>query len=37
LLAEELESDYPKHRAVIFTPELMIRQSTAGAKGSSAS
>jgi LacI family transcriptional regulator len=36
LLAEELESDYPKHRAVIFTPELVIRQSTAGADGSSA-
>ena len=28
LLAEELESDNPKHRAVIFTPELVVRQST---------
>ena len=36
LLAEELESDTPKHRAVIFTPELVVRQSTAPAKGSSA-
>ncbi|HAG58999.1 MAG TPA: LacI family transcriptional regulator [Arthrobacter bacterium] len=36
LLAEELESDNPKHRAVIFTPELVVRQSTGPAQGSSA-
>ncbi|MCO4237560.1 LacI family DNA-binding transcriptional regulator [Pseudarthrobacter raffinosi] len=36
LLAEELESENPKHRAVIFTPELVVRQSTGPAKGSSA-
>jgi len=36
LLAEELESDNPKHRAVIFTPELVVRQSTGLAQGSSA-
>lgn len=35
LLAEELEADKPKHRAVIFTPELVVRQSTAGPEGSS--
>ncbi len=32
LLAEELESDQPKHRAVIFTPELVVRQSTGTAE-----
>ncbi|MDQ5861734.1 MAG: substrate-binding domain-containing protein, partial [Actinomycetota bacterium] len=36
LLAEELESDNPKHRAVIFTPELVVRQSTGPAGGTSA-
>jgi LacI family transcriptional regulator len=36
LLAEELESDNPRHRAVIFTPELVVRQSTGPAEGSSA-
>jgi LacI family transcriptional regulator len=36
LLAEELESDNPKHRAVIFTPELVVRQSTGPAEGVSA-
>ncbi|MCO4254649.1 LacI family DNA-binding transcriptional regulator [Pseudarthrobacter cellobiosi] len=36
LLAEELESENPKHRAVIFTPELVVRQSTGPATGSSA-
>jgi LacI family transcriptional regulator len=36
LLAEELESDNPKHRAVIFTPELVVRQSTGPADGSAA-
>jgi LacI family transcriptional regulator len=29
LLAEEVEAQYPRHRAVIFTPELVVRQSTA--------
>jgi LacI family transcriptional regulator len=28
LLTEELEAENPKHRAVIFTPELVVRQST---------
>ncbi|VXC01249.1 Bacterial regulatory s, lacI family protein [Arthrobacter sp. 9AX] len=28
LLAEEVESGHPRHRAVIFTPELVVRQST---------
>jgi LacI family transcriptional regulator len=36
LLAEELESDSPRHRAVIFTPELVVRQSTGPAGGSAA-
>jgi LacI family transcriptional regulator len=36
LLAEELESENPKHRAVIFTPELVVRQSTGPADGSAA-
>src|SRR4029453_7119628 len=31
LLAEEQESGGTKHRAVVFTPELVVRQSTAGA------
>jgi LacI family transcriptional regulator len=31
LLAEELDSQHPGHRAVVFTPELVVRQSTAGA------
>lgn len=34
LLAEELESDTPKHWAVIFSPELVVRQSTAPAETS---
>ncbi|WP_104044960.1 LacI family DNA-binding transcriptional regulator [Arthrobacter sp. ZGTC412] len=29
LLAEEVEAQHPRHRAVIFTPELVVRQSTA--------
>ncbi|MDQ0799897.1 LacI family transcriptional regulator [Arthrobacter sp. SLBN-112] len=29
LLSEELESQNPVHRAVVFTPELVVRQSTA--------
>jgi LacI family transcriptional regulator len=36
LLAEELESDQPKHRAVIFTPELVVRQSTGGSQSTAA-
>ncbi|MET4589499.1 LacI family DNA-binding transcriptional regulator [Arthrobacter sp. 754] len=36
LLAEELESNNPRHRAVIFTPELVVRQSTAPAQDVSA-
>jgi LacI family transcriptional regulator len=36
LLAEELESENTRHRAVIFTPELVVRQSTGPADGSSA-
>jgi LacI family transcriptional regulator len=28
LLAEEVDSEHPQHRAVIFTPELVVRQST---------
>lgn len=35
LLAEELESDNPTHRAVIFTPELVVRQSTGPASSGS--
>ena len=35
LLAEELESNNPRHRAVIFTPELVVRQSTGPAQGPS--
>ncbi len=31
LLAEEQESGGTKHRSVVFTPELVVRQSTAGA------
>ncbi len=31
LLAEELDETHPRHRAVVFTPELVVRQSTAGA------
>jgi LacI family transcriptional regulator len=31
LLAEELDAAHPRHRAVVFTPELVVRQSTAGA------
>jgi LacI family transcriptional regulator len=31
LLAEELDAVHPRHRAVVFTPELVVRQSTAGA------
>jgi len=31
LLAEELDEAHPRHRAVVFTPELVVRQSTAGA------
>jgi LacI family transcriptional regulator len=30
LLTEELESQQVRHRAVVFTPELVVRQSTAG-------
>ena len=29
LLSEEVESQNPVHRAVVFTPELVVRQSTA--------
>jgi LacI family transcriptional regulator len=36
LLAEELESNNPRHRAVIFTPELVVRQSTGPAQGTAA-
>jgi LacI family transcriptional regulator len=36
LLAEELEANNPRHRAVIFTPELVVRQSTGPAKGPAA-
>ena len=28
LLTEEVESQNPVHRAVVFTPELVVRQST---------
>jgi LacI family transcriptional regulator len=28
LLAEEVESQNPTHRSVVFTPELVVRQST---------
>jgi LacI family transcriptional regulator len=28
LLAEEVEAQHSRHRAVIFTPELVVRQST---------
>ena len=31
LLMEELDGQHPRHRAVVFTPELVVRQSTAGA------
>lgn len=31
LLTEELDAQHPRHRAVVFTPELVVRQSTAGA------
>jgi LacI family transcriptional regulator len=31
LLTEELEAQHPWHRAVVFTPELVVRHSTAGA------
>lgn len=31
LLAEELDAAHHRHRAVVFTPELVVRQSTAGA------
>lgn len=34
LLAEEVEAENPKHRAVIFTPELVVRQSTGPAQSS---
>jgi LacI family transcriptional regulator len=27
-LTEEVESQVPTHRAVVFTPELVVRQST---------
>ncbi|MBT8161749.1 substrate-binding domain-containing protein [Arthrobacter sp. GN70] len=30
LLAEELDVWHRRHRAVVYTPELVIRQSTAG-------
>jgi LacI family transcriptional regulator len=30
LLAEELDAAAPKHRSVVFTPELVVRQSTSG-------
>jgi LacI family transcriptional regulator len=30
LLTEELDVQHPRHRAVVFTPELVVRQSTAG-------
>jgi LacI family transcriptional regulator len=33
LLAEEVESQNPVHRSVVFTPELVIRQSTATTAG----
>jgi LacI family transcriptional regulator len=32
LLTEELDAQHPRHRAVVFTPELVVRQSTAGAE-----
>jgi LacI family transcriptional regulator len=32
LLVEEAEAESPHHRAVIFTPELVVRQSTGGAQ-----
>jgi LacI family transcriptional regulator len=28
LLTEEVDAQHPRHRAVIFTPELVVRQST---------
>ena len=28
LLAEEVEASTPRHRAVVFTPELVVRHST---------
>lgn len=30
LLTEELDAQHPRHRAVVFKPELVVRQSTAG-------
>jgi LacI family transcriptional regulator len=36
LLAEELDAEKPEHRAVVFTPELVVRHSTGRAQGSSA-
>lgn len=30
LLSEELDAQHPQHRAVVFKPELVVRQSTAG-------
>ncbi|MFH5877312.1 substrate-binding domain-containing protein [Arthrobacter sp. NA-172] len=30
LLTEELDAQHPRHRAVVFTPELVVRQSTTG-------
>ncbi|WP_457973780.1 LacI family DNA-binding transcriptional regulator [Arthrobacter sp. D1-17] len=30
LLSEELDAQHPRHRAVVFEPELVVRQSTAG-------
>ncbi|HEU4668025.1 MAG TPA: LacI family DNA-binding transcriptional regulator [Arthrobacter sp.] len=33
LLTEEVESQNPKHRSVVFTPELVVRQSTGTAAG----
>ncbi|MGP4033695.1 LacI family DNA-binding transcriptional regulator [Pseudarthrobacter sp. 1C304] len=35
LLTEELDAKHPRHRAVVFTPELVVRQSTAGAEARS--
>ncbi len=32
LLTEELDAHQTRHRAVVFTPELVVRQSTAGAE-----
>jgi len=30
LLTEELDAQHARHRAVVFTPELVVRQSTTG-------